>query len=113
MSLDELVHDTYTHLFDIEPLALTDGETAVMLNKMTSKMMDSQTYQALEIENLFNAMDYAQTWAGKACLFRSLVQPLESLELIRAKQDSLRELERDSKLRGQLQSYIESLATDE
>ncbi len=113
MSLDELIHNEYNHFFDIEPSAFTEGRVTLMLNSLVSRIMDSKTYEALEIEKLFTTVNYTQTHAGEAVLFRSIIQPLQSREFIRAKQESLLEISKNDILRSQLDSYIKSLASHE
>src|SRR3989338_7941724 len=110
--LETLVHNSYKHLFDIDPSAL-DKRDVISMKKLPAKVMDNTTYDMIEIPELFKAVNYTKTITGAATLFRSLVQPLTSLELIHAKQDSVRELEDNIELNYKLNEYISSLVEKE
>lgn len=111
--LDDLVHYTYEHLFDINPDALVSRNPIKMKSKLPARVMDDTTVDMIEIPRLFRAINYTKTITGAATLFRSLVQPLTSLELIHAKQDSVRELEEDVELSYKLNEYVRSLVEKE
>jgi hypothetical protein len=61
-------------------------------------VIDTASFQSIEVDKLFDSVNHAATVAGQATVFRSLVQPLASAEAIRAKQDALRELEGNAAL---------------
>jgi len=131
--LDSLVHYTYNHLFDIDPgkLVITSDELesvnkgVVILDeviskhviqikeKLPAKVMDNTTVDLIEIPELFKAINYTKTVTGAATLFRSLVQPLTSLDLIHAKQDSVKELKENTELTYKLNEYIGSVVEKE
>jgi DNA mismatch repair protein MutS len=69
-------------------------------------VIDASTFQAIEVDKLFDSVNHAATVAGQATLYRSLVQPLDSGALIRAKQDAVREIEADAALREGLDALV-------
>lgn len=69
-------------------------------------VIDDGTFRTIEVDKLFGAMDHATTRIGSATLYRSLARPLTSAELICAKQDALRELESDARLREGLENLL-------
>lgn len=111
--LDSLVHYTYNHLFDIDPDALDSRDIIQIKNKLPAKVMDDITIDMIEIPELFKTINYTKTITGAATLFRSLVQPLTSLDLIHAKQDSVKELKENTELTYKLNEYVHSLVEKE
>jgi DNA mismatch repair protein MutS len=111
--LEKLVHASYEGLLSI------DGEGAIyddphhLISKSSPRIVDESTLSAIDLSDLFSAINYTQTKTGAATLFRSLVEPLDSLELISEKQNSLRELENDKKKRDALSDYLNLLAKRE
>lgn len=77
------------------------------------QVMDSESYRLLEIDKLFDAVNFTQTRIGALALRRSLMQPLASTEVIRAKQESLRELHENGRLKQDLIEYVRSVAQSE
>lgn len=69
-------------------------------------VIDAGTFQAIEIDKLFDSVDHAATLTGKATLYRSLVRPLVDADLIRAKQDAVREIEARPEMRQGLEALI-------
>jgi hypothetical protein len=74
-------------------------------------VIDAVTFQAIEVDSLFDGVNYAVTVVGQASLYRSLVQPLRSGELIRSKQDALREIESELELREGLEILVNHAKT--
>jgi DNA mismatch repair ATPase MutS len=62
--------------------------------------------------DLFSVLNTTRTPLGAATILRSIMQPLTSLELIKAKQDSLRELESRPNLENGLIAYIGALSLE-
>ncbi len=62
--------------------------------------------------DLFQVLNTARTPLGTATILRSIMQPLTSVQLIEAKQESLRELEARPNLEKALTAYIEALSRD-
>ena len=52
-------------------------------------VIDQRTFNTIEVDALFDAVNHASTVAGQAQLFRSLSQPLNALEPIKAKQQAI------------------------
>lgn len=74
-------------------------------------VIDVSTFQAVEVDKLFDSVNHAATITGQATLYRSLVQPLASADLVRAKQDAVREIESDKALRESLESLTKQAKT--
>jgi DNA mismatch repair protein MutS len=70
-------------------------------------VIDAASFQSIEVDKLFDSVNHAATVAGQATLYRSLVQPLASAELIRAKQEAVRELEANGALRQGLEGLVQ------
>lgn len=67
---------------------------------------DELTLKLLEIDMMFNTIDYTKTKIGSATLYRSLIQPSTNLEFILARQDALKELESNPKIRESLDEFL-------
>lgn len=76
-------------------------------------VIDQGAFEAIEVDKLFNAVNYAETLIGQAVLYRSLTQPLNDLEAIQAKQTAIKELQTDSALKATLQSIVTEAALKE
>jgi DNA mismatch repair protein MutS len=68
--------------------------------------------QSSPYPDLFQVLNTPRTLIGKATILRSIMQPLNSIPLIEAKQESLKELESWPDLEKALSNYIEALAKD-
>jgi DNA mismatch repair protein MutS len=75
--------------------------------------LDAKTFDAIEIDQLFDSLNQALTHAGQSVLYRSLARPGTDAEIVKKKQDALRELESDSALRDALQHFIDEMARGE
>lgn len=62
--------------------------------------------------DLFQVLNTAKTPVGAATILRSIMQPLTSIPLIEAKQESLRELESRPELEKALVAYMEALSEE-
>ena len=104
---EQLVQESYRALLDISP-NVGDREQffPLMFRLLPETVVDKETLQQIEINELFRAMDHTKTLAGAATLYRSLIQPLSSLDLILAKQESLQELESNDRLRDAVFEYL-------
>ena len=76
-------------------------------------VIDAGGFDALEINHLFNAINHADTAIGQAVLFRSLVQPLNKLSDIEAKQRAVEELQNNPELKNALQELVQTAAGQE
>lgn len=100
----KLVEEIYTPLLSIIP---KDESEKV---DIPHKVFDPQTFELLQMNDLFKAINFTKTKTGNLTLRRSLTQPLTSAEVINAKQESLRELRRDKDLRQSLIQYLTTAA---
>lgn len=110
---ETLVHGSYEDLFNIDTEGAIYDDPANITDLLSPRIIDESTLLAIDIKDLFNAVNHTQTRTGAATLFRSLLNPLDSLELILEKQNSLKELEKDRKKREALNGYLNSLAKRE
>ena len=62
---------------------------------------------------MFDAVNHASTIIGQAVLFRSLTQPLDALDEIKAKQEAVQELRSNPALKETLENILETAATHE
>ena len=78
-----------------------------LFKNLPATIIDKQTLSLIQLRDLHEAVDHTTSKVGSATLFRSLMQPPTSLELILAKQEGVRELESDDKLRNAVADYLE------
>ncbi len=113
----ELVNSSHRTLLDIGiDIYDTPSFTSKIFSRvprLPKKVVDRNTLKLIQIRDLFKATDYTTTATGASTLFRSLTNPLTSLELILAKQESLRELEADDKLRNSIKDYLKEFKKKE
>jgi hypothetical protein len=76
-------------------------------------VIDESVFNTIEVDQLFDAVNYASTTIGQAVLFRSLSQPLDVLDEIKAKQDAVEELRNNPALKDALEGILETAAADE
>ncbi|MGZ8185046.1 MAG: MutS-related protein [Methylobacter sp.] len=76
-------------------------------------VIDESTFNTIEVDKVFDTINYASTIAGQAVLFRSLTQPLNSLDAIKAKQEAVEELRNNSLLKENIESIIGKAAAQE
>ncbi|WP_432741321.1 DNA mismatch repair protein MutS [Methylobacter sp. G7] len=76
-------------------------------------VIDQRTFNTIEVDQLFEAVNYASTIAGQAVLFRSLTQPLDTLDPIKAKQQAVEELRNNPALKEQLERIVQHAIADE
>jgi len=72
-------------------------------------VIDPRTFNTIEVDELFDAVNHASTIAGQAVLYRSLAQPLNDLEQIKAKQQAVEELRNNPALKEQLEQIVHTL----
>ena len=111
--LEKLVHNSYEELFSIDSEGEVYDDPSKVTGRLSPGIIDEATLFTIDIPALFNSINHTRTKTGAATLFRSILKPLDSLELILEKQNSMRELEKDGELRGALTSYLDSLAKKE
>ncbi|MBL6987663.1 MAG: DNA mismatch repair protein MutS [Methylobacter sp.] len=76
-------------------------------------VIDQRTFNTIEVDELFDAVNHATTIAGQAVLYRSLSQPLDSLDQIKAKQQAVEELRNNPTLKQQLEQIVLQAAPNE
>ena len=76
-------------------------------------VLDAKTFDAIETDQLFDSLNQAVTHAGQSVLYRSLARPGTDAEIVRKKQEALRELESNATLRDALQHFIDEMARGE
>ena len=103
--MKELVNALYPTLLQADAKAPPEIR-ATQPAEIGANVIDIGTFQALEIDRLFDSVDHAATHTGKATLYRSLVRPLVDPDLIRAKQDAVREIEAKPELRQGLEALL-------
>ncbi len=81
-------------------------ESDKLRGRVGSKVVDYRTKQVLEIDKLYQALRHTITHFGSAVLYRTLNQPHTSLDIIVAKQESVKELEADDRLRNGISDLL-------
>ncbi len=76
-------------------------------------VIDETAFNTLEIDKVFESVNHATTTIGQAVLYRSLCQPLNVIKDIKAKQDAVKELEKNQALREQVEKIVENAAATE
>ena len=74
--------------------------------KSPTGVIDEATFRAIEVDKLFESIDYSVTRTGQAVLYRSLARPLGDFDNIVAKQEALAEIEANSTLRDGLEKLL-------
>lgn len=115
---EALVHKTYRTLLNIGTIVhkqeryrqrMLEEPDRVVIDGDSVQPFDVETFRQVQVDDLFYAMNHTRTAAGAATLYRSLLMPLTSLELIAAKQESLREIESNDGLRNAITGFLEEL----
>jgi hypothetical protein len=109
--LREIIHGIY------EPI-LTGSKAAPSIRSVRplrsgERIIDESTFQVIEADRLFDALNTASTVIGQATLYRSLAQPLRSIKLIKAKQEALAELEANNSLRERVERLVQKASKRE
>ncbi len=107
---EQLVHEAYRSLLDIAPYVdQKEKFFKLMFEQLPERVIDRESLKQIQVDDLFAAMNHTRTITGAATLYRSLIQPLTSLDLILAKQDALRELESNDRLRNAIINFLEEV----
>lgn len=70
-------------------------------------VIDPKTYDVIEVDALFKAVNHTQTSMGNLVLYRALSRPITDANVLQQKQDALRELESNPTLHRALQRLID------
>ena len=76
-------------------------------------VIDESAFNTIEVDKVFDAVNHASTLIGQAVLYRSLTQPLDALDEIKAKQDAVEELRTNPALKEALENILETASTQE
>ncbi len=69
-------------------------------------VIDESTFNAIEIDRLFDSVNHSETVIGQATLYKSLIRPLSDIEAITEKQTALNELTHKPDLRKKIESLV-------
>ena len=75
--------------------------------------LDPKTYDAVEVDALFETINHTQTQVGHLVLYRTLVRPLSDSNVLQQKQEALREIRSNAELRHDLMRYVEKMVPGE
>ena len=76
-------------------------------------VIDESAFNTIEVDKVFEAVNHASTMIGQAVLYRSLTQPLDALDEIKAKQEAVEELRSNPALKEVLENILENAASHE
>lgn len=76
-------------------------------------VIDVGAFDTIEVEELFEAVNHCDTTIGQSVLYRSLAQPLDSIEAIQSKQEAVEEIRSNLELRAGLERIVENAALGE
>ena len=76
-------------------------------------VLDQGGFNTIEVDELFENVNYAATVAGQTVLYRSLTQPLADLDAINAKQAALREILSAPGVRANVENIVNNAAAQE
>ncbi|MFZ2726530.1 MAG: DNA mismatch repair protein MutS [Methylococcaceae bacterium] len=69
-------------------------------------VLDTNGFNALEVDKLFDAINCASTLIGQAVLYRSLAQPMDKIHEVEAKQAAVEELQNNPELKSAVETLI-------
>jgi hypothetical protein len=76
-------------------------------------VIDASTFEILEIDNLFDTVNYATTTFGQAVLYRSLIQPEESFSAVTDKQGAVTEIQKNDALKEKITNTVDQVKEHE
>jgi len=76
-------------------------------------VLDQSAFNSIEVDELFDTVNYAATVTGQSVLYRSLSQPLADLEAITAKQAAVREIRDNPLVRANIENIVSNAARQE
>ncbi|WP_306306211.1 hypothetical protein [Methylomonas koyamae] len=76
-------------------------------------VVDPGAFNTIEVDELFDNVNYASTLAGQAVLYRSLARPLDDRAAIAAKQEAVREIRDNPAVRENVENIVANAAADE
>jgi len=78
-----------------------------------SGVIDESAFNTIEVDKLFDSVNYASTTIGQTLLYRSLTQPLDTLDEVRARQQSVEEIRNNPQLKDSLEQILLNAASQE
>ncbi len=81
--------------------------------KIGKGVLDDVTFKVLEVDRLFDTVNDSQTVVGQATLYRSLTQPLDTIDSVKSKQAATRELESNNDLGDKLENLVKNASQQE
>lgn len=106
-----------THAAHYPPILLSaeapPAERQIRPGECGEGVFDTASFDAIEIDELFDAINHAQSRIGRATLYRSLARPVVDGAWTRSKQEALRELEASPELEQALARFVEGLIAGE
>ena len=76
-------------------------------------VLDQSAFNTIEVDELFDYVNYAASVAGQTVLYRSLAQPLDNLDAITAKQAAVREIRDNPAVRANIENIVSHAARGE
>ncbi|WGS87044.1 DNA mismatch repair protein MutS [Methylomonas sp. UP202] len=76
-------------------------------------VIDQGAFNTIEVDELFDHVNYAATTAGQSVLYRSLTQPLADADAIAAKQAAVREIQDNPAVRDNIETIVARAAETE
>lgn len=76
-------------------------------------VVDQAAFNTIEVDELFDTVNHAETLVGQSVLYRSLTQPLDSREAISAKQEAIREIRDNPGIRENIERIVQNCASQE
>ncbi len=75
--------------------------------------LDAKTFEAIEAEALFHAINQTQTETGWLTLYRSIARPVQDAGMLQQKQIALREIESDPLLHDAIAKFVKKTVSGE
>lgn len=76
-------------------------------------VIDQTSFDTIEVDKLFDSVNFAITVSGQSVLYRSLTRPLDSIEEIKAKQEAIREIQENQAIKDNLEQIVAMAAEKE
>lgn len=101
-----------------QPFILSSGERPAGVRDtrpidLAGGVLDAKTFDAIEADQLFDCVNHADTHVGQSVLYRSLARPPTDAQLVRDKQEALREPESNPGLWTALQYFVKAMVSGE
>lgn len=94
-------NDQWPTIRSTQPLPIGEG------------VLDQGAFNTIEVDELFDFVNYAGTIAGQSVLYRSLAQPLADLNSIQAKQEAANEIRDNPGVRANVENIVAAAGSGE